>query len=613
MINNEYEIDPELLAEFVDESQEMLAGATHLFITLESDPSNKEALNTVFRAFHTIKGNSAFFNLLKVKALAHTLEDLMNLLRENKVSYSKSVSRILIHGSDQIKTMMARVREGRSETPDELGFEKLLTEIQLFIQKEKSSAEEPHTSERWQNVFLILKRLEHLLEGREPELQELLQKAHENLLFLSALKVENSKSQAVPSEQPLESLTTVQETEEETDFDARAIAAKTMRISESAIDKFLDYVGELVVIGEMYTHLQNRLAESNVSTLLLADLKKNNESFDHLSQNLQQSILELRKIPFKTLLQRAFRIANDVACERRKEVEIELKGEDLMIDKSLIEALDAPLIHLVRNAADHGIESPEKRMKAGKSPKGIIQIHATEEEENIVLKLHDDGGGINKQKVIDTALSKGLVQPETVALLNDHQIFQFLFEPGFSTVDQVTDISGRGVGLDVVKKNIQTIGGKVVIDSAEGKGTCFTIEFPKSITVKIIRGFLVAVQKERFILPLSVVGESFEVTASQITHIPGKGECITRHDKVFPLLRLASVLDLPDQTRKATGVGIILETIQRPVVLFVDEVLGIQQVVVKKIDGLAISSALIAGAAILGDERAAIVLNTDNL
>jgi len=704
----DFGIDPELVQEFVDESEELLNDVTNMFIALESNPDDREAIDQIFRTVHTIKGNSAFFNLMKVKSLAHSMEDLMNLVRDGKTKFNETVSDVLIRGIDFLRGMLESVREGKPEVSSEEDFDSILKEITQHVDDAKGAdpnavwkeilkdiekfnqqfnVEDASLKETWGRIKSNITIVSPVAEGAEtaeevPQqvtvdeaapaatsedpkatIENILAQGFEDSLsdqrskevidalqalkplvddesgklvdeaieacnttiptdgftsFLAERILEKVKNVKMKEEKPAEvaAETSASETKDDTK------ANKTMRVYEASIDKFLDFVGELVVVGEMYDHIQKRFAEELGLNKAVSDLKKNNETFNDLSTALQRSVLEIRRVPIKTLIQRAPRIIRDVATMRGKKIKVQIEGEEKLIDKSLLESLEGPFVHMVRNSADHGIETPEKRVAAGKPEDGNVLIQITEDEESMFIGIKDDGAGINREIIGNKGVSNGLITQDQADNMSDQEIYMLLFAPGFSTAEQVTDISGRGVGMDVVRRNVEGIGGSIIIESELGAGSNFTIQIPKTVCVKIMEGFLVDVSGERFVLPMTSVGESFKVGDKEITSTPGEGECIMHHNTVFPILRLDKRLDLTGNLKSnrieqsiehndQEKIGVILESGKNKLVLLVDDVLGTQQVVIKDIEGLPGQPEIIAGGAVLGDEQVAIVLNVE--
>ncbi len=613
----DYGVDPELVVEFVDESEELLSDVTNLFITLESTPDDKDAIDKIFRTVHTIKGNSAFFNLMKVKSMAHIMENLMNLIREGTVKFNEAISDVLIQGIDFLKDMLENVRNQQGEVDGENAYNGPVAEITKYVDSGKQ--EDPQGI--WTNIFKDVDAFKAKFLTEDRSLEEIWKKIVKNLTIVSPVAEQKQKKDVEESIEEAETAH-VEEKEKEKvegkkEEEKDSKSDKTMRVYESSIDGFLDFVGELVVVGEMYDHIQKRFAEDFGPIKSVADLKKNNETFNDLSTALQRSVLDVRRVPIKTLLQRAPRIIRDVATAKKKKIKVETEGEKIFIDKSLLESVEGPFVHMIRNAADHGIEIPEKRLEKGKEEVGNVLIAISENETSLFITIKDDGGGINKEIILNKAIENGILTKESVENISEQEIFHLLFAPGFSTAEEVTDISGRGVGMDVVKKSIEGIGGQIHIKSVLNEGSEFTIEIPKTVCVKIMEGFLVAVKSNKFVLPMTNVGESFKITNKEITETFGEGECIMHHGKVFPVVRLEKLLNLQNSSdeKKEENIGVILDngTTKNRTVLLVDEVLGTQQVVIKDIEGLPEQSELIAGGAVLGDERVAIVLNLENV
>jgi len=616
----DYGVDPELVMEFVDESEELLSDATNLFITLESNPDDSESIDKIFRTVHTIKGNSAFFNLMKVKSMAHIMEDLMNLVRDGAVKFNEVISDVLIRGIDSLKDMLENVRGQKPEITDEEAYNALLSEITRYV----DSGKEQDSEGVWKDIQKDVDVFKTKFISEDDSLKEIWKRIMKNIIFVSPFskekeKEEDEKTKEI-SEEPEEVLMAGLEEkkgEEKVSEGKDSKSDKTMRVYESSIDNFLDFVGELVVVGEMYDHIQKRFSEDLGPIKAVADLKKNNETFNDLSTALQRSVLDVRRVPIKTLLQRAPRIIRDVATAKKKKIKVQTEGEKIFIDKSLLESVEGPFVHMIRNAADHGVEIPEKRLANGKEETGNVLIAISENDESLYIKIKDDGGGINKDIILNKAISNGILTQEAADNLSEQEVFQLLFAPGFSTAEEITDISGRGVGMDVVKKNIEGIGGQIHIKSILTEGSEFTIEIPKTVCVKIMDGFLVSVKNNRFVLPMTSVGESFKITNNEITETLGDGECIMHHGKIFPVARLDKLLNLAEESleKKSEKIGVILDygKTSNKIVLLVDEVLGTQQVVIKDIEGLPEQTELIAGGAVLGDERVAIVLNLENI
>ncbi len=403
-----------------------------------------------------------------------------------------------------------------------------------------------------------------------------------------------------PSEQPVESAAN------------SATAAKTMRVSEEYIDAFLDHVGELLVVGDMFNHVERRLATLDLDNDLAVQFRRVNETFATLSGNLQKRIMHIRKVPVKNLFQKVPRLVRDIAVKNGKDIAVVLEGSEVEVDKSLTDLLDAPLTHMVRNAADHGIEPPDQRKAAGKNPKGKIRVSVEEAENFIVLTIQDDGKGLNREAIRAKAVSLGIIGPNTA--LRDEDIVEFIFHPGVSTAEKVTDVSGRGVGMDVVKRMIDENGGSIHVSNNPGQGCSFQLQLPKSVTTQIMSGFIVRVAGQPFVLPMEKVAEAAKVESELIRSIEGKGRCVVRHGNVLPLFNLADLLGLPSSTAHEDFALVVTLTLRKKRVgLIIDDVLGVQQVVLRQIEGVALSADHVSGGALMGDGSIALVLDAEEL
>lgn len=385
----------------------------------------------------------------------------------------------------------------------------------------------------------------------------------------------------------------------------RGESVKTMRIREDQVDTFLSYVGELVIVGEMLEHVSERLQSDAVGEAIV-ELRSLRSVFATLSQSLQSGIMAIRKVSVKTIAQKMPRLVRDVAELQGKEVRIQLFGEELEVDKSLIELIDAPLTHMVRNAVDHGIEAPDLRASRGKERRGNLEIRFEEHEHHISLVVSDDGGGLDLERITEKARAMGIV-PAGVPL-TEAQIIEFIFAAGVSTAAQVTEISGRGVGMDVVKQMIEASGGSITVSTVAGEGTTFEIRFNKSVTTQIMEGFFVEIDGEPFVVPLDKVRETFVVPGESINSMVGRGEFIVRHDEVLPVVSMHSVFGVEKQQQdERLMLSVIVKG--RPAAFEIDEVLGVHQFVLKEIIGLSDLNPMLTGGALMGDGRIALVVD----
>ena len=390
--------------------------------------------------------------------------------------------------------------------------------------------------------------------------------------------------------------------------------AKSVRVPEARIDTFLRYVGELLVVGDMFNHLQARVRALGNTGPLARDFRRINDTFAQLSTKLQVAIMSIRKVPIRPQLTKVPRIVRDVALAKGKEIAVEFRGEDVEIDKSLVELIDAPLTHMTRNAADHGIETPAQRLAAGKPREGRVLVVIEETSRAVVLTISDDGAGLNLDRIRAKGESLGLVKPGVELVEQD--LINLIFASGLSTAEVVSDVSGRGVGMDVVKRMIDEAGGTIQISTKDGEGTEFRLTLPKGVTTQIVPAFLVRVGKNLIALPLERVRETFLKRGAGINTLPGlyrqdAGQFLQRHDETMPLLSLATLLDLPGSDDDQTIVSV--DRLGGRIALLVSEVIGVRKIVVRPLNGLPLADSLYLGGAMMGDGAVALIVNPDAL
>ncbi len=385
---------------------------------------------------------------------------------------------------------------------------------------------------------------------------------------------------------------------------AAALEQSTLRVSVEKVDQLINLVGELVITQAMLA--QN---SKNVDPALYQQLAAGLADLDRNTRDLQESVMSIRMIPMSVVFNRFPRMLRDLAAKLGKKVEFVTQGEATELDKGLVEKITDPLTHLVRNSCDHGIEAPQDRLARGKPEHGTITLSASHQGGSIVIEVRDDGRGLSREKLLKKARERGLPAPDT---LTDQEVWNLIFEPGFSTAEQVTDVSGRGVGMDVVKKNITALGGSVEIDSAEGYGMRVSVRLP--LTLAIMDGMSVGVGEEVYILPLSSVVESFQVTDTTIKTVGNSGRVVEVRQEYMPVVSLEDVFQVPRfDFERVAGIMVVVETDGGRVALLVDELLGQQQVVVKNLEANYRKVNDVSGATIMGDGRVALILDIASL
>ncbi|GAB6096744.1 chemotaxis protein CheA [Desulfatiferula olefinivorans] len=592
--------DRELLLGFIEESMDSLAEAEQGLIRMEAEPYDTDHLNAVFRAVHSLKGNSAFFDLMRVKRLSHKMEDLLDALRQKKTACTPDLIDRLLPGLDLLRRMLERVRDGESECEDEALFDQILSRMDGVPPVTDPAA-------CLDKLDRLLKRIRRFLpEEWAPALDDAIALTEAGAPEPKPPSPERSAAQALEPAAPEPAIRS-QAGAPKTD--------KTMRISESSLDGFLDHVGELLGIEEMLHHaIRMKAAVGRQGDPVLDDLKQTVQQFSKLSAALRKDIMDIRKVSPQALLGKAPRIIREVAQISGKQITVLTSGEEIPIDKSYADLLDAPLIHMVRNAADHGIETPDRRIQAGKPAEGTIRVDLTEEELDLVLSVSDDGGGLDLDALGRKAAELGLVSPG--APLSDEDVIHLLFMSGVSTAGTVTEISGRGVGMDVVRQAIESAGGRITVDSRPGKGCTFKVLLPRNVSTKIVDGYLVSTASGTvYVLPLKSVIEAFAAHPDQIGSVRNAAQIVTRRGMIYPLIPLGErVGDTPAGGSSNGGDTLVLVRHGgRSAALSVAAVVGVQKIVVKPIEGMPMHADLFDGAALLGDGRVALVLGDRGL
>ena len=383
-------------------------------------------------------------------------------------------------------------------------------------------------------------------------------------------------------------------------------AASSVRVDTGKIDSLINMVGELVITQSMLGMLGD-----DFSIDKLPRLREGLAQLERHTRELQESVMQIRMLPISFTFSRFPRLVHDLSQKLGKKIELKLSGENTELDKTVIEKIGDPLVHLVRNSVDHGIELPEERAAAGKSETGTVLLSAEHRGGNIVIEISDDGKGLARDKILEKAIDRGLVREEEH--LTDRQIYELIFHPGFSTAEQVSDVSGRGVGMDVVRRNINELGGSIEIDSEIGKGSTITIRLP--LTLAILDGQTVSIGEETYIVPLVSIIESIQVKQNMLNLVAGKGETFKLRDEYLPIVRLQEIFGIADPVAKDIheGIIVVVEAGERKCGLFVDDLLGQQQVVIKSLEANYGKVQGVSGATILGDGSVALILDIPGL
>jgi len=574
--------DLDLLRDFIAESGECLTGAEAALLTLEANPEEPEAINTVFRAFHTIKGTAAFLGLTRVAEFAHHAESLLSRVRDREIAYTSACADLALRSSDMLKALLAAVAtalsgDGVIMTPDGYG-----AVLRLLVELETGVGDAPAGLAAGASPTPAAARGEEVVGADE--------------LFAVAPTL---PAPPEPMEAPGAPARASRVAKSENGSDL------SVRVRTDRLDRLIDMVGELVIAQSMISG-DPTMAEGG-----RYDLARKVTHAGKIVRELQDLSMSMRMVPLKATFQKLARLVRDVAQRAGKQVEFVTDGEDTEIDRNMVDVIGDPLVHMVRNAVDHGVEPPDAREAAGKPRTGVVRLAAYHAGGSVVVELTDDGRGLDREKILAKAIEKGLVAPDRV--LSDAETLGLIFAPGFSTADQITDISGRGVGMDVVKRNIESLRGRVDISSELGRGSVFSIRLP--LTLAITDGMLVRVGAERYIVPTTNIHLSFRPDPSAVSTVAGRREMVLLRGELMPIVRVHRLFAVAGAVENPTeALLMIVGDGDRRAALLVDELLGQQQVVTKTLGaGIGGTRPGISGGAILGDGRVGLILDVAEL
>ncbi|MBL0879016.1 chemotaxis protein CheA [Serratia ureilytica] len=648
---------------FFDEADELLADMEQHLLELDPLAPDIEPLNAIFRAAHSIKGGAATFGFSVLQETTHLLENLLDGARRQEMSLSTEIINLFLETKDIMKEQLDAYKT--SQQPDAESFEYICQALrQLALeaqQQQEAPAAQPAVQQpvaqpsaapaaieggmrislnglKASEIPLMLEELGNLGEVKDPHQTEhsldvtLLTSASED--DISAVLCFVLEPEQISFSTPTQSAPAVAEANlpetvaapepapapnasaalpaakpaaaaaEAPKARAKASESTSIRVAVEKVDQLINLVGELVITQSMLAQRSGTLDPVNHGDLLnsMSQLERN-------ARDLQESVMSIRMMPMEYVFSRYPRLVRDLAGKLNKQVELTLQGSSTELDKSLIERIIDPLTHLVRNSLDHGIEEPATRIAAGKSAVGNLVLSAEHQGGNICIEVIDDGAGLNREKILAKAASQGLAVSDS---MSDEEVGMLIFAPGFSTAEQVTDVSGRGVGMDVVKRNIQEMGGHVEIRSQAGKGTTIRILLP--LTLAILDGMSVKVNDEVFILPLNAVMESLQPQAEDLHPLAGGERVLQVRGEYLPLVELYRVFEVEGAKTDATqGIVVILQSAGRRYALLVDQLIGQHQVVVKNLESNYRKVPGISAATILGDGSVALIVDVSAL
>jgi two-component system, chemotaxis family, sensor kinase CheA len=553
--------DPELIGDFIMESREHLTAIELQLLTLDQDPANAEAIHAIFRGFHTIKGMAGFLDLDAVRDLAHEVETVLDLARNGKLAITSTIIDRILESKDYLNVWMtdleAMLRTGKAPTAPAAGG--LLEAIRGLVTGKPAAEAEA---------------------ALEPATAGLTELARE----VAAQPVENADASKAT--------------------EARPAGAQSIKVETAKLDYLVDMVGEMVISQSLVRH------DPDLATEMKPRLARNLSQLARITDDIQRTAMSMRMIPVGQLFQKTSRLVRDLSRKAGKQVELELAGEETELDRNIVEELADPLMHMVRNSVDHGIEKPDERVKAGKPPQAHVTLKAGHQAGHIVIQISDDGRGLQREKILQKARERNLI--EAGAEPSDSETFALIFHPGFSTAEKITDVSGRGVGMDVVRKQVQKLRGRIDVISKPGEGTTFLLKLP--LTLAIIDGLVVGVGDQRYVVPIFAVREMLKPTEQAISTIHGRQEMAMVRGSLLPVIRLHQRFHVqPRHEEPWESLLIVAESGSKLFCLMVDELIGKQEVVIKSLGEGMRNIAGVAGGAILGDGRVGLILDPEGL
>jgi two-component system chemotaxis sensor kinase CheA len=594
----------EFIKGFLEEASEHIQAIEAALLEVERSPEDKNSIDNLFRPFHTIKGMAGFLNLRDIMCLTHEAETLMDQARKGKRQVNAGLIDVVFDVVDilkaQLKGISAYLAGPAGDDVYQPPVAEMIAKLRGVISgRIEPGAREPAAGSATNKVGENLVEqgacakeiVDIALEAQHKEASG--KKTGEILIDMGATTPKQVSQAIRPQNQKRSGAS----------MPAAAAGAgdQSVRIDTSKLDSLVDMVGELVIAQTLVG------ASSKIATDI--KLAKDVDQVGKIVRNVQELAMSMRMMPIGPTFQKMARVIRDTARKAGKQVELIITGEDTELDKNVIQLIGDPLIHMVRNAVDHGVELPEVRRAAGKSEVGNVYLRASHQGGNIAIEVEDDGKGLDPKVLIAKGIEKGLVQPGEE--LTDQQAFALVFAPGFSTAAQVTDISGRGVGMDVVRRNIEHLRGKVEISSTLGKGSVFTIRLP--LTLAIIDGMVIKVGEERFIIPTISIEQALRPTADKITSVQHRGEVLNVRGRLIPLIQLGMLFHLTGRVNPTEAMVVIAHCEGRQVGLVVSELIGQQQVVIKTLGHRFEGLRGVAGAAILGDGRVGLILEISGL
>lgn len=643
----------EMMGVFLSEAEELLQLLEIEILNLEQKGESPQIIQNIFRIAHTLKGSSAAMGFEEMKQLTHEMENILDKIRNQLLPVTEQVVDILFQCLDHLNGLKREIEQegvtktnidsvvhqlrqlencaGENYESKRNFFEDKKQKLRKWICKvrlsDRCEMKLPRAHiilnhlKKWGSVISSEPELDHVID--ETNLHEISYIVKTNAdpdglqhALSQLIDVEDVEVMPFSNENLADAFASLTDAHKDADPDnlipnqgrnEEKKIGQTIRVDVEHLENMMNLVGELVIDQTRIAQVGNLLRDRYSSDEMIDDLERISNHFSRIIGELQESVMKTRMLPVERLFNRFPRMVRDLARTLNKEVSLLLEGKETELDRTVIEEISDPLIHLIRNSIDHGIEEMEVRKKLGKSIKGTIKIRATHQENQVVLTVEDDGAGINIEKVKESAIRRRLISAQDAETMSEQELIQLIFLPGFSTAQSVSEISGRGVGMDIVRNHIEKLNGLIDVETRMGEGTKFTIKLP--LTLAILRGLLIKFQDTTYALPMNSVIEIVRISKKEIHSI--KGQAVVKiREKIIPLIGLHELFRMPCSKRKTKNVFIVVVGLaEKRLGLVVDELIGSQEIVVKSIGSYVGQVEGVAGATILGDGSVALILD----
>jgi len=611
----------EIFESFLVETREILEKLDLELVKLETQPDDKDLLNEIFRAFHTIKGTSGFLGLIRLQTITHKLEDILNKLRKGDATLNDEIADGILKGYDSISELLDVVETQRNEDYDnkevtqilqgiidnlnnanaETSAEKVETKVQKKPAQKKTKAKKSTANKKEKTAVITDNEVATAVVEKEEKVEPVIKeeqnvKAHDEKT-IETVEVKEVEKPRASTAAKTQSAKTVEQ---------------TIRVDVDRLDDLLNIISELVLGRNRLMQINMETSHEYEGTKIAHDLADTTRQIDLMTTELQLAVMKTRMIKIGKVFNRFPRLVRDLSKETHKEIQLIIRGEDTELDKTLIEEINDPLVHLIRNSVDHGVEDPETREKVGKNRKGVIILSAEHEGNDIIITIEDDGKGINPEVIKNKAIQKEIITAEKAKELSKQETFNLIFAPGFSTAEKVTNVSGRGVGMDVVKTNVTKLHGIINIESAVDEGTKIIIKLP--LTLAIIQGLLVEIAGETIVIPLSSVIEVIRVSKKEI-YMVNQTECVKVRDSILPLCDIDTLLYRVDSSLKNDNWQhvVVVGIAEKRVGIKVDNLIGQKEIVIKSLGKYLGNLEGIAGSTIMGDGKVVMIVDIAEL